>query len=172
MEGALDYGQVFQQTSAVAVAIGLVGIVFGIPAAYICSQNIFMNGGMRAALGTASLLLGPLMLVIACYLRYTKGKTHFFGLLPISTTDAWWNFARCYFEDVDVAAIKTTIEKSCGLKEFGAAGTVNEEFLAEARRVGQIENNEAWASAAKMLAAKTDKDGERIGEKMFAPRTA
>jgi uncharacterized membrane protein (UPF0136 family) len=169
MDGTLDYGQVFQQTSAVALVIGIIGIVFGIPAAYICSQNIFMNGGMRAAVGTAAVLLGPLMFAIVCFLRYKKGKTHFFGLLPISTMDAWYNFARCYFEDVDVAAIKTTIEKSCGLKEFETAGTVNEKFLAEARRVGQIENQEAWAAAAKMLAAMSDKDGVRIGEKMFAP---
>ena len=162
----MDYAEAAKQGIVVASVVSIISIVCGIPAAYLGSQNIFTGSMMRGTISVMSIILGPLMLVAAIYMRLQNGPTHFFGMFPVFLSDAWYNIARLYFDDADVAAFKQIIEARFHLKQPDSQGTVNEEFLTKSRLIAGIQNEATWTAAVQEL-SNMQKDGKRIGEEML-----
>jgi hypothetical protein len=164
----MDYQDAVKKGVQVAAVVSFLSVLFGIPAAYLCSQNIFMGAGIKGLICGASFLLAPIMFIAAVAMRLTHGPTHFFGLYPISTSPEWYNLVRFYLNDTDAVAFKQIVEKRLGLLQSNAPGTVNEQFLEFARKVGTIENVGEWAQRIQELTQMKSDCGEPMGKRMLS----
>lgn len=138
----------------------LVSTMIFLPVSHIMNRNIYHHPVLRAILGVLALLLFPIMFVCTLFM----GKTHYFGLLPLTKMNGGEDNEGGYIMPMlyKILAIllhpfiefnetdddKVGYEKAIdSLLAKPGSPVVNEELLTAAAVAGAADTQAAWGSA-------------------------